>query len=52
VKGFNPGPQARVKTPPLDYTHNSNNCSMLGDGWSANWQGSSYGQVNMALFDK
>jgi len=52
VKGFNPGPQARVKTPPLDYTHNSNNCSMLEDGWSANWQGSSYGQVNMALFDK
>jgi len=43
VKGFNPGPQARVKSPLLDYSHNSNNCSMLEN---------TYGQCNLALFDK
>lgn len=35
AEGFNPGPQARVENP---------------QDWSANWQGSSYGQLNMALF--
>jgi len=29
ARGFNPGPQARVNTPPLDYSHNSNNCVLF-----------------------
>lgn len=43
-RGFNPGRQARVATPPLDYSHNSDNCTALDALMS-------YGQVNLAVFD-
>ena len=49
VPGFNPGRQARVSTPPLDYSHSSNNCSLLDD---QHLNMSDDQHLNMSLFDK